>query len=77
MHVYFDRALASLRLDAFSKSLERDENFLRQKTDLTSQEIKKHGNFFIFERSGNGTFSIKRNTEKIEIAAKTSVSFAF
>ena len=69
MHIYHDSSLAKDQMDVLCKSLDNDEDFLRQKTRLTCEEIRKYSKYFVIETDEDGSFTFKRNMDKIEQAA--------
>jgi transposase len=69
MHVYYDRKLADLKLDALVRAVDSQEEELRQKSRLTQSECKKYRGFFAIVLGADGGFSFERDMERIRRAS--------
>ena len=69
MHVYHDRKLADLKLDALIRAVDNQEAELRQKSRLTRSECKKYGDFFAIVPGDGGRFSFERDMERLRRAS--------
>jgi transposase len=69
MHVYYDRKLADLKLDALVRAVDNAEDEIRQKSRLTQRECKKFRNFFLIVLRADGRFSYERDMERIRQAS--------
>ncbi|MDR3204820.1 MAG: transposase [Deltaproteobacteria bacterium] len=70
MHIYYDRSLADNQVDGLFRSIENEENLLRQMSVMTPMEAKRHRGYCLINLADDGSFTFKRDKDKMERAAK-------
>ncbi|MDR3204369.1 MAG: hypothetical protein LBV23_06460 [Deltaproteobacteria bacterium] len=70
MHVYYAQDLSDAQTDALFRSSDDEESRLAQKRKLTPMEAKVYSNHFAVVLSFEGSFTFKRDLDRIEQAAK-------
>ncbi|MDR3203635.1 MAG: hypothetical protein LBV23_02650 [Deltaproteobacteria bacterium] len=70
MHIYYDQDLSHAQTDALFRSIDDEESRLAQKRKLTPMEAKVYSNHFAVVLFSDGSFTFKRDLDKIEQAAK-------
>ncbi|MDR3203711.1 MAG: transposase [Deltaproteobacteria bacterium] len=70
MHVYYAQDLSDAQTDALFRSIDDEESRLAQKRKLTPMEAKEYSNHFAIVLSSDGSFTFKRDLDRIEQAAK-------
>jgi transposase len=70
MHIYFSPELAERQRRDLYRTVEIEEEKLRQLEQLTKKEAKRYQSHFNIEIGKEGTFKFERNYDKIDNAAK-------
>jgi transposase len=75
MHIYCNPGLAEAHRADLYRTIESREEKLRQMTQLTKHEAKRHGAFFDIDLAKDGTFTFERSYPRIDEAAKNAGFF--
>ena len=75
MYIYCDPALAERQRTDLSRTVESQSEILSQLKQLTAKEAKRYATYFDIIRADDGTFSFKRNLDKIDAAARDAGFF--
>jgi transposase len=75
MHVYNDPSLAERQRRDLFRMVESWEEKLEQLSQLTEHEAKRYSAYFTIDRADDGTFTFKRNYDKIDLATLNSGFF--
>jgi transposase len=68
LHVYYDPELAERQRSDLFRSVENMEEKLSQLQQITAREAKRSASYFDIDRHQDGSFSFKRNYDKIDRA---------
>jgi hypothetical protein len=71
MHVYYDQDLSHAQTDALFHSIDDEQSCLAQKSKLTTMEGKVYSNYSAVVLSSDGSFTFKRDMDRIEQAASS------
>jgi transposase len=75
MHIYFDPVLAEGHRSDLYRTVEVQEEKLKQLQQLTKQEAKRYRTFFDIDLAEDGTFNFERSYVRIDEAARNSGFF--
>jgi transposase len=75
MHIYCDPGLAEIHRADLYRTMEVQEERLRQLEQLTKREAKRYSAFFDIDLAKDGTFTFERNYTRIDEAAKNAGFF--
>ena len=75
MHIYCDPALAEAHRADLYRTIEVQEDKLRQLAQLTKHEAKRYRAFFDIDLAKDGTFTFERSYPRIDEAAKNAGFF--
>jgi transposase len=70
IHVYYNPDKAKRQHQELYRTVESQEENLRQLQKLTQKQVKKYSAFFDIEKNKDGTFTFSRNYDKIDIASR-------
>lgn len=75
MHIYYDPGLAETHRADLYRTMEAQEERLRQLAQLTKREAKRYSAFFDIDMGKDGTFTFERSYPRIDEAAKNAGFF--
>lgn len=75
MHIYYDPGLAEAHRTDLHRTINVQEEKLRQIAKLTKREAKRYSAFFDINLGQDGTFTFERNYSRIDDAAKNAGFF--